>query len=140
MNTHHSERSFIRPNSDDVLTRLRFDAGTRTLGELIQERQLAISEILRLQAIVREMEAEPRPNRHICQSSPATSTPQLDQRDLLSLKEICFLLSLARSTVYALVKAGSFPSPFQVTKRSVRWRRIDVERWQSTLTVRGDHG
>lgn len=140
MNTHHSERSFIRPNSDDVLTRLRLDAGTRTLGELIQERQLAISEILRLQAIVREMEAEPRPTRHIGQSSPATPSPQLDQRDLLTLKESCALLALARSTVYGLMKVGKFPSPLQVTTRSVRWRRIDVERWQSTLRVRGDHG
>ncbi len=139
MNTHRSERSFIRPNADDVITRLRFDAGTRTLGELIQERQLAISEILRLQAIVREIEADSRSSRHIGQSSPAAPTPQLKQRDLLTFKEICALLALARSTVYGLIKAGNFPPPLKVSVRSVRWRRVDVVRWQSTLKVRGDY-
>ena len=136
MNTHRSERSFIRPNADDVLTRLRFDAGTRTLGELIQERQLAISEILRLQAIVRDSEADSRPSHHIGQSCPAAPTPQLEQRDLLTLKEICALVAFARSTVYGLMKAGKFPQPLQVSKRSVRWRRIDVEQWQSNLIAR----
>jgi len=52
MNIRRSERSFNFPSSDDVLARLSLDAGTRTLGELIQERQLAISEILRLRALV----------------------------------------------------------------------------------------
>ena len=140
MNTPRSKQSLNRPCSDDVLARLRLDAGTRTLGELIQERQLAISEILRLQAIVREMQADPHPSRHITQSSHAAPTVQLEQRELLTFKEICALLALTRSTVYGLIKAGNFPSPLQVTKRSVRWRRIDVERWQSTLRVRGDHG
>ena len=135
-----TRRTLFPYHPEDVLARLNLDAGTRTLGELIQERQLAISEILRLQAIVREMEAAPRPNRHIGQSSPATPSPQLKQRDLLTLKEICALLALSRSAVYGLMKVGKFPSPLQVTTRSVRWRRIDVERWQSTRRVRGDHG
>ncbi len=135
-----TRRALFPYHPEDVLARLNLDAGTRTLGELIQERQLAISEILRLQAIVREIEADSRSSRHIGQSSPAAPTPQLKQRDLLTFKEICPLLALARSTVYGLIKAGNFPSPLQATKRSVRWRRIDVERWQSTLRVRGDHG
>ena len=139
MNTQRSERSFTRPISDDILVPLNLDAGTRTLGELIQERQLAISEILRLRANVRALEAEPHASRNIGQRSPGAPAPQLEQRDLLTLKEICSRLSLARATVYKLMKAGQFPPPLQVTQRSVRWRRIDVEQWQSTLRVRGDH-
>lgn len=136
MNTPRSRRSFNRPCSDDVLARLRLDAGTRTLGELIQERQLAISEILRLQAIVREIDAEPHSIGHICQSRPAAPAPKLAQGDLLTLKDLCTLLSLARSTIYGLIKAGRFPQPLQVGRRAVRWRRADVERWQSTLRAR----
>ena len=127
MNSQRSDRSFIRPNSDDVLVRLNLDAGTRTLGELIQERQLAISEILRLRAIVRALEAEPHASRNIGQRSPGAQAPQLEQRDLLTLKEICTLVALARSTVCGRIKAGKFPSPLQASERSVRWRRSDVE-------------
>ena len=140
MNTPRSGQSYYRPYSDDVLARLSLDAGTRTLGELIQERQLAISEILRLRGLVHDRTRIDRSPPDSAPSSPAASTPQLEQRDLLTLKDICALLALARSTVYELMKAGNFPSPLHVTKRLVRWRRIDVERWQTTLRVRGAHG
>lgn len=144
MNIHRSERSFNFPCSGgDTLARLSLDAGTRTLGELIQERQLAISEILRLRALVYGRTETDRPTPEVSRRSSEELPSQSSQRslgDLLTLKEVCTLVALARSTIYGLVKAGKFPSPLQVSKRSVRWRRVEVERWQSNLEVRGDHG
>jgi len=140
MNIRRSERSFNFPSSDDVLARLSLDAGTRTLGELIQERQLAISEILRLRALVHERGETDRPTPDISLRSSAELPPQRSLGDLLTLKDVCTLVSLSRSTIYGLVKAGKFPAPLQVSRRSVRWRRIEVERWQSNLGVRSDHG
>ena len=135
-----SERSFNAPSPGDVLARLSLDAVTRTLGELIQERQLAISEILRLRALVHGQRETDRATPKISRYSSAELPPQRSLGDLLTLKDVCALVSLSRSTIYGLVKAGKFPAPLQVGKRSVRWRRIEVERWQSNLGVRGDHG
>lgn len=140
MNTHRSERSFNPPYPDDVLARLNLDAGSRTLGELIQERQLAISEILRLRALIHKRTENDRSTPDVGRRSSAALTPQSSLGDLLTLKDVCNLVALARSTIYGLMKTGNFPAPLQVSKRSVRWRRIDVQSWQLNLAVRGDHG
>jgi prophage regulatory protein len=137
MTTLRSERS-PNPPSDDALARLTLDAGTRTLGELIQERQLAISEILRLRALI-SGGAATNPTSMIFSVSSSALLPQVNEGGLLTIREVCTLLSLSRSTVYTHVKAGKFPPPLKVSVRAVRWRRIDVVRWQSTLNVRGDH-
>jgi len=54
MNSRRPRPSFSLPSPYDVIARLNLDAGTRILGERIQERQLALSEILRLGAVVNE--------------------------------------------------------------------------------------
>lgn len=33
---------------------------------------------------------------------------------------------LARSTIYSMMKAGTFPLPIRVGKRAVRWREADI--------------
>jgi prophage regulatory protein len=39
------------------------------------------------------------------------------------------LTGLGRSTIYRLMADEQFPSPVQLTKRVVAWRRTDLERW-----------
>ncbi len=38
---------------------------------------------------------------------------------------------LSRSSIYALVKAGTFPAPIRLGSKSVAWVEQDVERWQA---------
>lgn len=39
------------------------------------------------------------------------------------------LVQLSRSTIYAAVKAGTFPAPVRIGARAVAWRVADVEQW-----------
>ena len=135
MATHRPGSSFNLPSADDVITCLNLDAGTRTLGELIRERQLALSEILRLRAVVNEQTRD-HPTCHAQHGAFAAQQSQTSMGDLLTLKDVCSLVALARSSVYGLMRAGKFPRSVQVSGRAVRWRRIDIERWQSSLTAR----
>ena len=43
--------------------------------------------------------------------------------------EVQEMTGLARSTVYALVKAGRFPKPLRLGPRAVGWRLADVLEW-----------
>ena len=53
----------------------------------------------------------------------------MDERRVIRLEEVCALVGLARSTVYAKVSAGSFPTPIRLGTRSVGWRLSDLDRW-----------
>ena len=44
-------------------------------------------------------------------------------------QEVQELTGLARSTIYALVKAGRFPKPLRLGPRAVGWRLADVLAW-----------
>ena len=39
------------------------------------------------------------------------------------------LVQLSRSTIYAAVKAGTFPAPVRIGTRAVAWRVSDLETW-----------
>ena len=39
------------------------------------------------------------------------------------------LVQLSRSTIYAAVKAGTFPAPVRIGARAVAWRISEVEQW-----------
>ena len=39
------------------------------------------------------------------------------------------LVQLSRSTIYANVKAGTFPAPIRIGARAVAWRLSEVEAW-----------
>ena len=49
--------------------------------------------------------------------------------ELYRSRDVCATLGIARSTLYELIKTDGFPQPVRVSKRAVRWRRIDVEEW-----------
>jgi prophage regulatory protein len=58
----------------------------------------------------------------------ATTTPP----SFLRLNEDIRLAGLARSTVYRLVAANSFPAPCRLGARAVGWRNSDVAQWSAT--------
>lgn len=39
------------------------------------------------------------------------------------------LVQLSRSSIYAAVKAGTFPAPYRIGARAVAWRVAEVEQW-----------
>lgn len=52
-----------------------------------------------------------------------------DSPALLRLPQVMKATGLARSTVYKLVAARSFPVPVRITGRSVAWHAIEVQAW-----------
>jgi len=39
------------------------------------------------------------------------------------------LVQLSRSSIYAAVKAGTFPAPYRIGARAVAWRVSEIEQW-----------
>ena len=133
--THSTERRLSYPevasNGRDLLVRLASDPGTRTLGELIQERQWAVEEIHRSRALVENSVQQVPPPK-------VTSSLRLDaianesiakQMDLLRLCDVLARCGLARSTVYRLMRDELFPKPVKVGFRAVRWRDREITEW-----------
>lgn len=45
---------------------------------------------------------------------------------LLTLSEVLSLVPVSRSTWYAGMKAGQYPSPIRISSRRVAWRANDI--------------
>lgn len=52
------------------------------------------------------------------------------------LPQVCELTGLGRSTVYAAIKAGSFPAPFPIGARAVGWSAAAIEAWLAARAAR----
>ena len=52
---------------------------------------------------------------------------------LLPRREVEARTGLSRSGLYRAVADGSFPSPFKVSARAVRWSEAEVAEWLSSL-------
>ena len=52
---------------------------------------------------------------------------------LLRVKDIERELRISRTTIWRLVKAGTFPPPLRITSKAIAWRRSDIEAWQEQL-------
>ena len=60
-------------------------------------------------------------------SSPIRQS--LATKALARRRQVEQLVQLSRSTIYANVKAGTFPAPIRIGARAVAWRLSDVEAW-----------
>ena len=40
---------------------------------------------------------------------------------LLTLREVCEMTGLSRSSIYAMMAAGQFPQPIRIGARAIRW-------------------
>jgi prophage regulatory protein len=122
----------------DMLDRLILDPGTRTLGELLQEREWAVSEIRRLRVDVNRLSHKREALRIEKEMEHAEGfDPGLNAQRLLRLAEVSKMLGIGRSTVYKYVNEGRFPSPVNVGYRSVRWKLADVLAWRTHISDAG---
>jgi prophage regulatory protein len=48
---------------------------------------------------------------------------------LYRLPQVCALIGLRRSAIYAAIARGEFPQPLKVGRRASAWRRSDIEAW-----------
>jgi prophage regulatory protein len=51
------------------------------------------------------------------------------QQDLLRLPAVLTRVGWGRSTLYAKIKSGEFPSPIRLGPRSVAWPSFEVDAW-----------
>ena len=121
----------------DILVRLRTDAGQLTIAELIQEREAAACEIERLRNRQDRAMAAAIPPRGAREAPPPpvpakiapSARPAVELGALVRLRDVCKLVSLSRTSIYARVGEGSFPAPLKLSDHCVRWRREDLEAW-----------
>lgn len=59
--------------------------------------------------------------------------PMNYENQLLSVKQVCEITSISRSTVYRKVEAGTFPPPVHLGGNMVRWVLRDVQNWIQKL-------
>jgi prophage regulatory protein len=57
------------------------------------------------------------------------AAPEADQLQFFRPADVCSLLRISRPTLWRLRRAGQFPAPVSLSKRSIGWRRADVEAW-----------
>ena len=112
----------------DMLDRLILDPGTRTIGELFQEREWAVAEIRRLRVDVSRLSRK-REALRIEEEMDHAVDPALNAQRLLRLAEVSVMVGLRRSAIFQYVSEGRFPTPVKVGERSVRWKLSDVLAW-----------
>jgi prophage regulatory protein len=128
---------------DDILERLRFDPGQRTLGQLLQEREAAAYEIERLRSAKERLEARDRMRVSNDRVTPPpaisvekTTQPAFRAGTLLRIADVCEWLGISRTTVYLLLSKGSFPEPVRLGSRTVRWRVDAIEAWREARAAK----
>jgi len=114
----------------DIVVRLNQDPGHRTIGELLQEREAALHEIVQLRSRLSVLQ-ESRERLKLQMTPDASKVVGDDQ--LLTLRDVCDLIRISRSTVYKRITEGTFPPPIRLGTRTVRWQYIDISRWRSDL-------
>ena len=62
-------------------------------------------------------------------------------RELMRREEVEERFGVSRSWIYCEMRAGRFPEPVKIGKRSVRWRVADLDEWSADRPVsHGDSG
>ena len=56
---------------------------------------------------------------------------------LLRRTAVQTITGLSRSSLYAAIKDGTFPSPLKIGKRAVAWRTSDINTWIANQTANG---
>lgn len=120
----------------DIVDLLRADPGRFTLGELIQQREAALNEIIDLRKKCRQWPTDPTIRAEALGGSGANSeltAPALRPGMLVSAKELKSILGVGHSTIYKMVAEGRFPRQTRIGPRASRWRSDDVIEWLGRL-------
>ncbi len=56
---------------------------------------------------------------------------------LIRLPDVMRETALCRSSIYAAISEGRFPSPVRIGKRAVAWRKDDIDTWKGKLRRAG---
>ena len=60
---------------------------------------------------------------------------------LLKRRGVEELIGLSRSSIYKLIRKGSFPPPVKISAMAVRWKESDIHAWiQSRPVARAEVG
>jgi prophage regulatory protein len=118
----------------DMLDLLRLDPGTRTLGQLLQEREWAYGEIIRLrQEVQRQIHAaKGRPPSEVFDAPRGLR--------YLRLREVCQRVGLKTSSVYRLIDLGKFPKQVKLSERTAAWIESEVESFMESRIADRDQG
>jgi len=54
-------------------------------------------------------------------------------KKFLRLPAVISLVGFGKTTIYARVKAGTFPAPVQIGERMVAWEETAIAQWQAGL-------
>lgn len=65
------------------------------------------------------------------------NTPNRKPEKLLRLPDVESLSALKKSSIYAGMKAGTFPPCVRLSARAVAWRESDIATWQATRMQAG---
>jgi prophage regulatory protein len=118
----------------DMLDRLILDPGSRTLGELLQEREWAVGEIRRLRTDISRLSRKEKAEKIEEEMEQRGGLdPKLHAQRLLRLADVSMMVGLKRSSIYRYVSEGSFPAPIKVGIRGVRWKLADVLAWRARI-------
>lgn len=52
---------------------------------------------------------------------------------LMRLPQVMREVGLCRSSIYAAICEGRFPSPVKISRRAVAWRAEEIEAWKASL-------
>jgi predicted DNA-binding transcriptional regulator AlpA len=106
----------------DMLDLLRLDPDTRTLGQLLQEREWANGEItrLRLNEAQRQRVAAKGPTALLTFESPRGIR-------YLRLRDVCQRVGLRQSTGYRLIGPGRLPKQVTLSEHASSWMDSEVE-------------
>lgn len=84
----------------DTLDRLTLDPGTRTIGELLQEREWAVAEIRRLRGDVGRLSYKQQARRIEREFEGSEGLdPKLNAQRLLRLADVSTMVGLCRSAI-----------------------------------------
>ena len=50
-------------------------------------------------------------------------------KTLLKIKDVCALVALSESAIYAAIKNGTFPKPVRLSVQSVGWVSSEIQQW-----------
>ncbi len=120
-----------------MFERLAIDPGHRTLGELLQERQWAVQEIVQLRKEVARLEDRCQPRNQKAEVKMTGEVPEdpIASRRLLRMADVLRLVGFSRSTIYRMVSDHEFPAGVRIGPKCVRWRMADVLAWQDQVTA-----
>lgn len=81
------------------------------------------------------MKSEAIERIEIRSGSRKTTPSSSDEIIFWRLPEVKTVTGLSKSTLYALIRANSFPAPIQLGPRTVAWVRSEVKQWATERII-----